>query len=517
MPARRVRRCGARSGRPDTCCSGARRRAPTGGSAAPSDCSSASATTASNRATCWSRRCSRTVGRDDEAACATAAQAAAIGERFGDRGPASRSSCRSRGTRWSGSGASSRGCALIDETMVAVVAGELSPIVTGLIYCNTIAFCQARARAAAARASGPTRSPSGASASPTWSPTPASAWCTAPRSWNWRATGTYALEEARRAGERFGAASARRPARRPIARPRSTACAGSSPPPSGRTARPAACGFEPQPGIALLRLAQGREDAAAARSAARSPRPTDPLRRLRLLPACVEILLAAGDVEEARERRAGARADRRAATTAAWPARWPRTPRGAVGSAEGDAGAALHALRRACRTWQELGVPYEAARARVLVALACRRAGRRGRRRARARGRRATRSSALGAADDAARVAAARTDRAARPDAAPARGAAAGRGRADQPGDRRRARDLRAHRRPPRAEHPRASCACARAPPRARSPSSTTSLTWSEMTTLAGRGWLIRAMRAPARRRSVAPVDPTTREVEMAR
>ena len=48
---------------------------------------------------------------------------------------------------------------------------------------------------------------------------------------------------------------------------------------------------------------------------------------------------------------------------------------GAVELAEGDAGAALAALRRACRAWQELGVPYEAARARVLVALACREAG----------------------------------------------------------------------------------------------------------------------------------------------
>ena len=49
--------------------------------------------------------------------------------------------------------------------------------------------------------------------------------------------------------------------------------------------------------------------------------------------------------------------------------------RGEVALAEGDAQAALVALRRACEAWQELDAPYEAARARVLVGLACRSLG----------------------------------------------------------------------------------------------------------------------------------------------
>ena len=49
--------------------------------------------------------------------------------------------------------------------------------------------------------------------------------------------------------------------------------------------------------------------------------------------------------------------------------------RGAVELAEGDARAALVALRRARRAWQELEAPYEAARVRVLVGLACRALG----------------------------------------------------------------------------------------------------------------------------------------------
>ncbi|MGH3102609.1 MAG: response regulator transcription factor [Gaiellaceae bacterium] len=49
--------------------------------------------------------------------------------------------------------------------------------------------------------------------------------------------------------------------------------------------------------------------------------------------------------------------------------------RGAVALADGDAWAALVALRHACQVWRELGAPYEAARVRVLVGLACRQLG----------------------------------------------------------------------------------------------------------------------------------------------
>jgi hypothetical protein len=129
-------------------------------------------------------------------------------------------------------------------------------------------------------------------------------------------------------------------------------------------------GREPQPGLALLRLAQGEGRAAAASLARALGEATQPLARAALLPAYIEIMLAAGDLEQARAgcgdlQGIAERQDTRALTAMADYAR------GAVGLADGDAQGALVALRQACEAWQELGVPRETARTRVLVGQAC--------------------------------------------------------------------------------------------------------------------------------------------------
>ena len=96
--------------------------------------------------------------------------------------------------------------------------------------------------------------------------------------------------------------------------------------------------------------------------------------RARLLPAYVEIMLAVGDAEAARgacaelEQVAGGQESDMLSAMAAHA-------RGALDLAAGDARAALVALRRAARAWQELDAPYEAARSRALVGLACRALG----------------------------------------------------------------------------------------------------------------------------------------------
>jgi ATP/maltotriose-dependent transcriptional regulator MalT len=123
-----------------------------------------------------------------------------------------------------------------------------------------------------------------------------------------------------------------------------------------------------------LRLAQGNGDAAAAAIHRVIGETTERLKRARLLPAYVEIMLAVGDPQEARSacrELEGISARYQSGMLGAIAA----YAEGAVDLAEGDAQAALVALRHAWQVWQELEVPYEAARVRVLLGLACRTLG----------------------------------------------------------------------------------------------------------------------------------------------
>ncbi len=133
-------------------------------------------------------------------------------------------------------------------------------------------------------------------------------------------------------------------------------------------------GREPQPGLALLRLAQG--EVAAANAAIRRvvDEASDPLVRAQMLGAYVEIALAAGELSaahEAADEMFNVAADLGAPFLSAQAAH----ARGAVLLAEGNARAALGSLRHALALAQELNAPYEAARARIVVAEACRQLG----------------------------------------------------------------------------------------------------------------------------------------------
>ena len=116
-----------------------------------------------------------------------------------------------------------------------------------------------------------------------------------------------------------------------------------------------------------MRLAQGKGDAAAAAIQRALSETELPLKRVALFPASVEILVATGDVVAARAacdelsviaRRQGSEALTALAAQA----------EGAVALAEGDARSALPLRRGAWQAWQELEAPYDAARARVLIA-----------------------------------------------------------------------------------------------------------------------------------------------------
>jgi DNA-binding CsgD family transcriptional regulator len=134
------------------------------------------------------------------------------------------------------------------------------------------------------------------------------------------------------------------------------------------------CGREPQPGLSLLRLAEGDDDAAAAAIHRALSETTEPLSRTRLLPAQAEIAVAVANGEEARRA-----ADELSGIAAEYQSTMLRAiaahVKGMVAVAEGDAETALRSLRDACAIWQDLDAPYDLARTRVLVGLACRALG----------------------------------------------------------------------------------------------------------------------------------------------
>ncbi|MBO0701559.1 MAG: DNA-binding response regulator, partial [Candidatus Dormibacteraeota bacterium] len=135
-----------------------------------------------------------------------------------------------------------------------------------------------------------------------------------------------------------------------------------------------ACGRDPQPGLALLRLMEGDTGGAKATIRAVLEDVSDQLSRARLLDAYVEIMLAAGDIPAARDA-----AQELSRIAAEFDSVYLRALAGhALGAtllAEGEARAATTVLREARSRWGALDAPYESARARLLIGLACRELG----------------------------------------------------------------------------------------------------------------------------------------------
>ncbi|NLV79837.1 MAG: LuxR family transcriptional regulator [Rhodococcus sp.] len=133
--------------------------------------------------------------------------------------------------------------------------------------------------------------------------------------------------------------------------------------------RSARAGHDTEPGLALLRLAQGDVDTALG-CIDRALAEAGPLYRLRLLDAAVQIRLAAGDLD-------GARACADELTSAAAHAEAPALhamaayATGIVLLAAGDAAAALEQLRAAWRWWQQLDAPYRCALVRAAQGRCC--------------------------------------------------------------------------------------------------------------------------------------------------
>jgi DNA-binding CsgD family transcriptional regulator len=254
--------------------------------------------------------------------------------------------------------------------MVVVAGGTMSPISTGIVYCGVILACQEVYEVR--------RAQQWTAALARWCEEQPdlvafTGRCLVHRAEIMQLRGAWgdALEEAQRAGERLGQSFNRAAAAQAFYRQGEVYRLRGEFAEAEEAYREASrFGWEPQPGMALLRLAQGRRAAAATAIRRAVGEATEPLRRANLLPAYVEVMLAVGDVEEARS---GCDELEEIAERyeSAMLAALVASARGAVELAAGDPRSALASLRPAAETWQELDAPYDAARVRLLVADAC--------------------------------------------------------------------------------------------------------------------------------------------------
>ena len=310
---------------------------------------------------------------DVDGACATAAAAAEIGRRFADRDLFALA-IQSQGEFLVHAGKAREGLRLLDESMVAVTEGGLSPIVTGIVYCGMILACEhvfevRRAKEwTAALARWCQQQPDLVAFTGR---------CQVHRAQILQLQGNWAeaVDEATRADERSRRAENQASAARACyLRGEVHRLRGEYAEAEEDYRQASQLGSEPQPGLALMRLAQGKRDAAAASIRRVVVETTEPLRRAALLPAAAEILLAAGELEEARNA-CGELEQACEECDSEMLRAMLASAQGAVALAAGDAEGALVSLRAASRAWAELEAPYEGARARMLVGCACRALG----------------------------------------------------------------------------------------------------------------------------------------------
>jgi ATP/maltotriose-dependent transcriptional regulator MalT len=266
------------------------------------------------------------------------------------------------------------GLALLDESMVSVAAGEVSAIFAGNIYCSMIEACQ--------EIGDFDRAARWTAALTTWCAgqpglVPFTGQCAVHRGQIMRAQGAFdeALTEFALAVQRYLADQTPGPAGLAMAeRGDLLRIRGDLTGAQAAYDRAVAFGHEPQPGLALLWLAQGRSQAAAAAIRRLLGEAGDPVHRSQLLPTAVEVLLATDQRHEA-----SAIAAELASIAGSFGC--PTVQAHAYHAAalvaleSSDPAAAMPLLRQARTTWERLGGRYEIARCRMQLGRALRALG----------------------------------------------------------------------------------------------------------------------------------------------
>lgn len=258
------------------------------------------------------------------------------------------------------------GLPLLDEAVIAADAGRLSPLITGLLYCSAIdsyhgIYALDRARewnGALSR----------------WCATQPqlvtfTGSCLVQRAELLELSGDWdeALAEARRVAERATLASGNEGANLALYRLGELYRLRGQLNAAEEAYRAASqLGVEPQPGLALLRLAQGKSEQALSSLRRLVASESDALERLRFLPSYIEILLVRSERDEATRAVAdlSAIAERFAVPLICALAAEARAQ---LALCLGDAQSALPELRRAFQIYQELGASYRAARVRATL------------------------------------------------------------------------------------------------------------------------------------------------------
>ena len=313
------------------------------------------------------------VSGDAATALAICEEAIAIGQRFGDQDLVTILR-HGQGRTLLQAGRLPEGLALVDEVMITVSAGEVSPMVVGIIYCGIVDSLHQIYDSA--------RVQEWTDALTRWCEEQPEmvmyrGRCMVHRAELFQMHGDWpaALEQSQQAAARFLGPPVHPAAREALYREAEVhRLRGAFAQAREAYRRAAELGHSAQPGMALLGLAEGRVDAAEAAIGRLLAETASPPARAGILPAFVDIALAAGNVEAARaaaaelgELAADLGSDHVQAQAAA--------AAGAALLAGGEAGRALGELRHAAATWQKLDAPYEAAKVQLLLGLACRELG----------------------------------------------------------------------------------------------------------------------------------------------